>query len=272
MPQIPSTLRALLAAEIDPAFAARATLIVELLIEKRPRRVLDVGCGRGFYLHILSELDFIEEIRGVDVNREYLRRAGEACRDPRITVQEAVIERLPFPDDSFDFVICSEVLEHLSDDEAGLREIHRVLRPGGTLVVSVPNRHFPFLWDPLNWLLMTALHTHVPKHIWWLAGIWADHERLYTREDLDRAARRTGFAVGRQETVVAHCLPFSHFLLYGIGKNVVERLGVKEFDRFNYRRGSLSGLLARVFRWPTVLDRGRANSRSVDIVAEFTRA
>lgn len=269
--ETPSKLRDLLAAEVDPAFALRARLIIDALQDKRPSRVLDVGCGRGFYLHVLTQLDFVTHIDGVDVNQTYLELARRAAADPRVHVQEAVIEALPFPDNTFDFVICSEVLEHLADDSAGLREMHRVLRPGGTLMVSVPDRDFPFLWDPINWILMHVFGTHVPKHIWWLAGIWADHERLYTPTGLRQTAQVAGYRVERLRTVVSHCLPFSHFLLYGIGKNLVERLGVSQFDRFNYERGGLSRYASALFRWPTRFDTHAPDAPAVDIIAQLVR-
>jgi ubiquinone/menaquinone biosynthesis C-methylase UbiE len=270
-PETPSILHDLLAAEVDPAFAMRAQLIIDALEEKRPARVLDVGCGRGFYLHVLTQLPFVEEIQGVDANESYLEIARRSAQDPRVTVREAIIEALPFPDGYFDFAICSEVLEHLSDDSAGLRELRRVLRPGGTLMVSVPDRDFPFLWDPVNWVLMRWFGTHVPKHIWWLAGIWADHERLYTPHDLRRVSEGAGFGVERMRTVVSHCFPFSHFLLYGVGKNLVERLALEQFDRFNYRRGTMSRYVAAVFRWPTRFDSPTEQSPAVDIVARLSK-
>jgi ubiquinone/menaquinone biosynthesis C-methylase UbiE len=270
MIETPTALLDLLAAEVDPAFAARARLIIDALVQRRPARVLDVGCGRGFYLHVLTQLDFVSEIRGVDVNEGYLQLARRATADPRVRVERAVIEDLPFPDDYFDFVICSEVLEHLPNPQAGLGEIRRVLRPGGALAVSVPDRKFPFLWDPINWVLMRFWGTHVPKDIWWLAGIWADHERLYTPAELRTECEKAGFRVDMVQAVVSHCLPFSHFLLYGIGKNLVERLGVGEFDRFNYGRKDLATYLAALMRWPTRFDRGASEDPAVDIVAMLT--
>jgi hypothetical protein len=139
-------------------------------------------------------------------------------------------------------------------------------------MVSVPDRDFPFLWDPINWLLMRVFGTHVPKHIWWLAGIWADHERLYTPEELRQVAERAGFGVEKLRAVVSHCLPFSHFLLYGIGKNLVERMGASQFDRFNYNRGTVSRLAATLFRWPTRFDSRRLDAPAVDIIAQLVRS
>lgn len=269
--ETPAKLRNLLAAEVDPAFAARAGMIIDALEEVQPARVLDIGCGRGFYLHVLTQLDFVREIEGVDANLAYLELARRSAADSRVRVQQAVIEQLPFPDDHFDFAICSEVLEHLADDSAGLREVHRVLKPGGTLMVSVPDRNFPFLWDPINWTLMRFLGTHVPKDIWWLAGIWADHERLYAPGALRQVSEAAGFSVERMRTVVSHCLPFSHFLLYGIGKNLVERLGFAQFDRFNYADKGLSRYVAAIFRWPTRFDVESESAPAVDIVARLVK-
>ena len=97
-----------------------------------------------------------------------------------VRLARADARSLPFASGEFDAIVCSEVLEHIVEDGAVLMELNRVLRDGGLLLISVPNRQYPFMWDPLNWMLERVFGTHVPSHIWWLAGIWADHVRLYT--------------------------------------------------------------------------------------------
>lgn len=100
-------------------------------------RVLDSGCGRGMYTPFLWEharlvvgLDFSE-----DHLRTMLRRHGH---QPLVQFLRASAEALPFRDASFDFILCTEVLEHLRDDRQALTEVARVLVPGGRAVISVP--------------------------------------------------------------------------------------------------------------------------------------
>ncbi|OGH19073.1 MAG: hypothetical protein A3F31_01115 [Candidatus Levybacteria bacterium RIFCSPHIGHO2_12_FULL_38_12] len=248
-----SRIKKILESEIDPAFAKRARLIFECIEQIRPVRVLDAGCGRGFYLQALENYRFIKEIHGVDINESYLSVARNNKKDRRVHIKNANIYKLPYPNGYFDLVICSELLEHLKSDVKGLREIKRVLKAKGILVITVPNKNFPFLWDPLNWVLMKFFNIHVQKDIWWLAGIWADHERLYEKKDLLRKIKKE-FTVVLEKDLINLCWPFSHFILYGIGKNIIERLSFKKFDRFNFRgEEKTAKLIAKIFSLPSNL-------------------
>lgn len=98
-------------------------------------RVLDVGCGSGTYLTVpLSRGRF--RVTGVDLHAESLIRA--VTQSPTLTAVRAAELRC-FQSGVFDCVICSEVLEHLQDPLAALHEVRRILRPGGILLVTVPN-------------------------------------------------------------------------------------------------------------------------------------
>lgn len=259
--KLPQSIEIILQNEIDPAFAERARLIIEKIIEAKPKRVLDAGCGRGFYVKLASLLDFPVEIVGIDLQKKYLAVAYENCkRDKRVKLKNASIYEIPYEKEYFDFIISSEVLEHLDDDIKAVTELRRVLKKNGTLVVTVPNKDFPFLWDPLNWLLMRFLNTHVNKNIWWLAGIWADHERLYSKVEI-KTLLANKFNINEIKPVLHWCWPFSHFLLYGIGKNIVERISNKSFDRFNFTENKpISGALARLMALPAKLDIFHENS------------
>ncbi len=98
-----------------------------------------MGCGVGTFLRRLQEVG-VGAVAGIDVDRRSLLRAVEVA--PAVAL--AVAERLPFRDGSFDVVLMHEVLEHVRDDAAALREACRVLAPGGHLVLFCPNRFFPF--------------------------------------------------------------------------------------------------------------------------------
>lgn len=113
------------------------------------RRVLDVGCGTGRHTAAVHRFKDVTVI-GADVSYDDLLEARKRliCQDAlgeglgSYEILAADIVALPFPDNFFDHVICSEVLEHIRDQDTAAREIARVLKPGGNLVVSVP-RFFP---------------------------------------------------------------------------------------------------------------------------------
>lgn len=261
--QIPEKLQTILDEEIDPAFRKRASLILSEIAKKEPKNLLETGCGRGFYMHSCTFFPSLQEIHGIDVNDKYLAVAKKHIKDKRVKLRNASIYELPYPDKSFDVIICTEVLEHLTDDIGALKELKRVLKPNGVMLISVPNEKFPFLWDPLNWLLMKLFNTHIHKDIWWLAGIWADHERLYTRKLLKDTVLKAKLHIDTTEMVTSSCWPFSHFALYGIGKNIVERLGANQFDRFNFKPKPLSRFIAWFMRLPTELRKDKEISVNI---------
>lgn len=131
-------------------------------------RVLDVGCGEGRHV-INAYLHGDVTAIGIDLNLNDLRTARErfapfaepANTEKFFALQAADATRLPFADHSFDKVICSEVLEHIHDYEAVLREIRRVLKPQGLLAISVP-RYWP---EKICWQLSRAYHEVEGGHI-----------------------------------------------------------------------------------------------------------
>lgn len=234
--------------ESDPAFLRRAKNILDNLEILGDERVLDLGCGRGFYLKVLSSYWSDLKLYGVDLNQDYLKTAKEILKGRRVQLIKADATKLPFSDNFFDRIIASEILEHIKDDQKALSEIYRVLKPNGIVMMTVPNRNYPFLWDPLNWILEKTFHTHVPAGIWWLAGIWADHQRLYDKKELNRKLKKAGFKIEKTWQATHYCFPFSHFLLYGIGKNLVEKGFFSDFNRF--ATPSKQSLLNKILLWP----------------------
>jgi SAM-dependent methyltransferase len=113
--------------------------IVELVGTTDARQILDVGCGEGFTLQELRESGVEAAMVGVDYRQAALAWSeANGVAQSRLNVADA--HHLPFPDNSFDLVLCLEVLEHLPDSGVGLRELLRVARD--CVVVSVP--HEPF--------------------------------------------------------------------------------------------------------------------------------
>jgi SAM-dependent methyltransferase len=102
------------------------------------KRILDAGCGNGRYTRfLLREADPDALITAFDLSQRMLRRARSRLRSPRVTHVAADLTRLPYPDAFFDAAICGWVLEHLPDPIPGLRELARVLCPGGKLLLLV---------------------------------------------------------------------------------------------------------------------------------------
>jgi ubiquinone/menaquinone biosynthesis C-methylase UbiE len=97
--------------------------------------LIDVGCGANLTYN-LSAVERGAKLVGVDFAYNFLRLAP---RSDRISLVQADVEQLPLADQSFDAAVCSEVAEHVPDDNAVMREIARVLRPNGLLFFTVPN-------------------------------------------------------------------------------------------------------------------------------------
>ncbi|MFQ3661411.1 MAG: class I SAM-dependent methyltransferase [Chloroflexaceae bacterium] len=98
--------------------------------------ILDVGCGRGYGFDVLQSLDGTRT--GLDISLQFLREAQRKYAS--VSLVQATGELLPFRSRSFDTIIAFEVIEHLDDDVAFLNELKRLIRPGGVIALSTPNR------------------------------------------------------------------------------------------------------------------------------------
>ncbi|MEE4217395.1 MAG: class I SAM-dependent methyltransferase [Xanthomonadales bacterium] len=102
------------------------------------RRVLDAACGEGYGSALLAET--ASRLVGVDVSPQAVAHASERYRAPNLEFRQADCLALPFPDDEFDCVVSFETLEHLENHEQLMAEFKRVLRPGGFLLISTPDK------------------------------------------------------------------------------------------------------------------------------------
>ena len=118
-------------------------LALRFLEPKAPMLVLDAGCGYGRLVHqLLARVPGLSAV-GVDASESMLQEARSRLKG-RFVGARAVLESLPFPNHAFDAVICIGVIMHVRDDAASLRELGRVLKPGGTLVLSFNSLLSPF--------------------------------------------------------------------------------------------------------------------------------
>jgi len=151
-------------------------------------RVLDLGCGFGRHAfeaarrggNVIAVDRSAEELQQVNALFAAMRAQGEI---PVGTITRAVradLLALPFPDDYFDVVMASEVLEHIPDDERAMAEIARVVRPGGRVAVTVP-RWWP---ERICWALSNEYH-----------DVEGGHVRIYRGDELAHRLTRAGLAV-----------------------------------------------------------------------------
>jgi SAM-dependent methyltransferase len=143
--------------------------VLERTIERLglpPRaRILDAGCGSG---RNMVELARRGEVTGVEISPA----SAELARARHLgEVVEGSVMEMPFAPDSFDLAVCLDVIEHLPDDRGALRELRRVLAPGGALLVTVPA--YQWLWSG---------HDKINHHC-----------RRYSRATLEQAARAAGW-------------------------------------------------------------------------------
>jgi methionine biosynthesis protein MetW len=179
----PRTQRGLSAAKTDLSYFEFDRPEVVALVPETARRVLDIGCGAGRLGEAIKKRQAAEVV-GI----ECVEEAAQAARARLDQVHVGDVETMepPFAPESFDAVVCADVLEHLAEPERLLRRVHDWLRPGGRLVASMPNvRHHTVVRSLLegNWTYEAA------------GLLDRTHLRFFTRRDIEDLVRRAGFAV-----------------------------------------------------------------------------
>ncbi len=151
----------------------------------RTTPVIEVGCGDASFTTDLAGR--FDGVTAIDISAGQI--ADNAVRFPHVTFrQHDVSQRFPFADATFEVVWCSEVLEHLFEPEYALREMHRILRPGGRLLVTVP---YHGRWKNLLIALFKWDEHFVPSN---------PHIRFYTNRSLSLIAEKAGFGDIRIKT------------------------------------------------------------------------
>lgn len=206
-----SSLDTLLENTGDMALKRRARNLINGLELKKGNIILDVGCGDGYYLYLLSNLGIPLKLYGVDVDKVGLEKARQNLKYNIPLYRADLMKRLPFKSNTFDKVIMSEVAEHLPNDIKCLREVRRVLKSKGVLVLTVPNHNYPLFWDPINWVLEQFFGIHIKSGFF--AGIWNQHIRLYKPKEIVRVAEKAGFKILDLKSLTYWCLPFNHYIV-----------------------------------------------------------
>jgi SAM-dependent methyltransferase len=183
----------------------------------RPRRILDVGCGTGTMLRYLGRFG---EAEGIDTDAEAVR----FCRMRGVgRVRRVEGPPLPFPDGAFDVITALDVIEHIEDDRAMLRELYRITRPGGLLLFSVPA--YRFLWGPQDEI--------------------SNHKRRYVRRQIGARVTAAGYRIRR----LSYCNTLLFPMIAAIRLLRPYRPGAAELksDFTLTRPGLVNTVLGRVF-------------------------
>lgn len=181
--------------------------------DRRPR-ILDVGCGTGANLLLLSKYGDAE---GVDVSDDALAFCRERGLD-RVT--KGAGEELPHAEGTFDLVTAFDVVEHMDDDLAGLREMYRVLRPGGHALLFVPT--FMFLWG--------------------LQDDVSNHRRRYRLPELRRVLEQAGFEIERSTYA-----NITFFLPILAVRKLMKLTGIKTSTENSINVSALNGVFGALF-------------------------
>ncbi len=152
----------------------RAATLKCIARHKRGSAIVDLGCGTGLITgHLQNGL-----VVGMDISRWNLERAQTHA--PGVAAVQGDLERLPFASASFDTVVCTETLEHVPDPHQALREMWRILKPGGRLIGSVPSK--TWIWRLRRFTLSTCPRAEPFHHNYSVAEVrkmlMMDHARV----------------------------------------------------------------------------------------------
>lgn len=177
----------------------------EALPENR-RRLLDIGCGPGFFLRRGKDRGW--ETYGIEPSV----KASEYARSLGISVSNSFLGDSSFEGDRFDVVHLSEVLEHIPDPGGLCRKAHELLAPGGMICIAVPNDYNP---------LQKILRNKIGLEPYWIAP--PHHINYFEYDSLKRLLRHCGFEIAGEIAM----FPMEFFLLMGdnyVGDDAVGRL------------------------------------------------
>ncbi len=134
----------------------RVKMIIRLSRITISDKIIDIGCGEGYLLSLLPK---IRQVIGLDISKTALVKAKELLKENlyvRLIYGDA--QDLPLADNSFNKVVCSEVFEHVPDPELVIKEIYRILKKNGVVVISVPDeKRIQFIMRVLKFLRLQKL-------------------------------------------------------------------------------------------------------------------
>ncbi|MGA9822895.1 MAG: class I SAM-dependent methyltransferase [Desulfobaccales bacterium] len=159
---------------------------------KKHGKALEVGPGSGIYLPIL--LDHYDHVVAIDIEESYLKYSEPlTVKNPNLVLLVDDISRSTLPEMTFDLILCSEVIEHIADSASAISEMHRLLKPGGILILSTPQK--------LSFLEIMARVAFMPgiidlvKMVYKESIIETGHINLLSDREVFQQLRQAGFRI-----------------------------------------------------------------------------
>lgn len=155
------------------------------LTKDNPQKILDVGCASGWFLNEMSKKFPKANCVGIDPYKEAILHGKKKYKNLKLVNADG--HKIPFSDESFDLVICTEVLEHVVNPRIVIQEIKRVLKPNGTAIIEMDsgNLLFRFIW------------------FWWTNirnGVWKDaHLHPFTAKKLESIIKKGGLKINKKK-------------------------------------------------------------------------
>ena len=171
------------------------------LVRSADRRIVDIACGEGITLEKLHRAFPEREVLGIDILTENI----DICRRHGCQVEQGDVYDLPLLSRSVDLVLFMEVIEHLEHPETAIKEIHRVLVPGGRLVIVFPNDRFFKIARILTFRFREAAYD--PGHV-----------RQWTPNDMQGFLNRQGFTSAFSRNTPFYLWPISLHCIMAVDK------------------------------------------------------
>ena len=189
---------------------------------QRFEKALNLGTGEGDYDRMIAQ--YADEVIGVDINEDDLAHARALNHDVknlRYEVNNAL--ELSYPDNSFDLVVSCEVLEHVGDPAQMVREIERVLKPGGIAIMTFPSREFPGTYDPVNRAWQATGKSRRRERLIAQGAYAFGHEYLIGSSDFKWWVKRRGLKLLEFRNLSGHLVGLLEMYWTGIAQRLFKK-------------------------------------------------
>lgn len=189
----------------------RLRIVFDILLhdhDLRNKKILDAGCGTGWFSQLACQKE--GDVFSLDTGKNLLCEVAKKCNSQRVVGD---VCNLPFDDGVFDYVISSEVIEHTENPKTAIRELMRVVKPNGVLILTTPNRRWHFAITLANFLKLRP---------------YQGFENWLNEKEIIEAIETSGGVV--EKKIGFHVIPFVSPILYPV---------IDFFDQFGEKISSI---------------------------------